>query len=81
MTEGGVPTVFTIHNIAYRGLFSTGVFPDLALPAEFFSIDGVELLTGRCLFIEGWIVLRGPANHGQPDLCLRNPDPGFRLGA
>ena len=40
--ETRVPTVFTIHNLAYRGLFPAAVFPDLALPGGFFSIDGVE---------------------------------------
>jgi starch synthase len=44
--DGWVPTVFTIHNIAYRGLFPAAVFPELALPPEFFSIDGVEFFGG-----------------------------------
>ena len=29
---------------------------------------------------QGRAVLRRPADDGQPDLCARNPDPGFRLG-
>jgi starch synthase len=40
--NGPVPTLFTIHNIAYRGVFPRGLFPELALPPEFFSVDGVE---------------------------------------
>src|SRR5215469_14889492 len=40
--EGRVPTVFTVHNLAYRGPFPGAVLPELALPTEFFSIDGVE---------------------------------------
>jgi starch synthase len=39
---GPIPTVFTVHNLAYQGLFSAALFPELALPPEFFSIDGVE---------------------------------------
>jgi starch synthase len=39
---GHIPTVFTIHNLAYQGLFSAALFPELALPPGFFSIDGVE---------------------------------------
>src|SRR5216683_3149769 len=39
---GRTPTVFTIHNLAYQGLFSAALFPELALPPGFFSIDGVE---------------------------------------
>lgn len=39
---GRVSTVFTVHNLAYRGLFAGSVFPELGLPAGFFSVDGVE---------------------------------------
>src|SRR5438876_8443437 len=49
--EGHVPTVFTIHNLAYRGLFPAALFPELALPPEFFSIDGVEFF-GMLSFIK-----------------------------
>ena len=37
-----IPTVFTVHNLAYQGLFSAALFPELALPPGFLSIDGVE---------------------------------------
>src|SRR6266404_91386 len=37
-----IPSVFTVHNLAYQGLFSAALFPELALPPGFFSIDGVE---------------------------------------
>ena len=49
--EGRVPTVFTVHNLAYRGPFPGAVFPELALPTEFFSIDGVEFF-GMVSFIK-----------------------------
>ena len=35
-------SVFTIHNLAYQGLFGAWAFADLGLPAEAFSIDGLE---------------------------------------
>jgi starch synthase len=41
-----MPSVFTVHNLAYQGFFPAGVFPDLALPPGFFSIDGVEFYGG-----------------------------------
>ncbi len=41
-----VPSVFTVHNLAYQGFFPAGLFPDLALPASFLSIDGVEFYGG-----------------------------------
>jgi starch synthase len=34
--------VFTIHNLAYQGLFPRGVFPELGLPAETWGLQGVE---------------------------------------
>jgi starch synthase len=39
-------SVFTVHNLAYQGFFGAGTFAELALPPEFFSIDGVEFYGG-----------------------------------
>ena len=41
-----VPSVFTVHNLAYQGFFPAALFPELALPAAFFAIDGVEFYGG-----------------------------------
>jgi starch synthase len=37
-----VPTVMTVHNLAYQGIFPPPTLPRLGLPAESFSIQGVE---------------------------------------
>ena len=37
-----VPTVVTIHNLAFQGQFPASVFPALGLPDHFFHIDGLE---------------------------------------
>ena len=37
-----VPSVVTVHNLAFQGAFDARVFPALGLPARAFSIDGVE---------------------------------------
>jgi starch synthase len=37
-----VPTVLTIHNIAYQGLFARERMPLLGIPGQAFHIDGVE---------------------------------------
>jgi starch synthase len=36
------PCVMTIHNIAYQGIFPSSVMPELNLPWELFTYDGVE---------------------------------------
>jgi len=43
--------VFTIHNLAYQGLFSRGVFAELGLPAEAWALHGVEF-HGQLSFIK-----------------------------
>jgi len=37
-----VPCVFTVHNLAYQGIFSADVFGDLGLPPSAFQVDGLE---------------------------------------
>ncbi len=46
-----VSTVLTIHNLAYRGVFPAAIFPELALPPELFSVDGVEFY-GQVSFLK-----------------------------
>lgn len=45
-------TVFTIHNMAYQGLFSRDVFAMLDLPESLWQIDGVEFY-GMMSFMKG----------------------------
>ncbi len=35
-------SVFTIHNLAYQGIFPDSLFPQLGLPDYLFGIDGIE---------------------------------------
>lgn len=37
-----VRSLFTIHNLAYQGNFPSEVFPELGLPANFYSMYGLE---------------------------------------
>jgi starch synthase len=37
-----VPSVLTVHNMAFQGQFPPETFPSLGLPPEAFSIEGVE---------------------------------------
>ncbi|MGD8616481.1 MAG: glycogen synthase GlgA [Gammaproteobacteria bacterium] len=48
-------TLFTIHNLAYQGLFSHAQLRALGLPPAWWSIDGLEF-HGRLSFIKGGLV-------------------------
>ncbi|MDB5641113.1 MAG: glgA [Hyphomicrobiales bacterium] len=37
-----IPTVFTIHNLAYQGLFPASALGRLGIPGEAFNVNGVE---------------------------------------
>jgi starch synthase len=39
---GQARTVFTIHNLAYQGMFRKGVMEDLGLPWDLFTTEGLE---------------------------------------
>lgn len=37
-----IPTVLTVHNLAFQGQFGADIFEGLALPPEAFTMDGLE---------------------------------------
>jgi starch synthase len=43
---GAVPSIVTIHNIAFPGWFAPEIFPHLQLPPRAFAIEGVEYYNG-----------------------------------
>lgn len=45
------PSVFTVHNLAYQGLFAPGDFPVLGLPASIWASHGIEY-HGRISFMK-----------------------------
>lgn len=75
---GRRPAVFTIHNIAYQGLFPPDVLPALGLGWDLFSIEAMEFW-GRISLLKGGInfadrlttVSRGYARE------IMTPDCGF----
>jgi starch synthase len=42
----GVPSVLTIHNLAFQGQFAASIFGGLELPPHAFALDGVEYYGG-----------------------------------
>jgi len=51
---GGIPSVLTIHNLAYQGLFDPDWLPRLDLPRELLTVDRLEYW-GRISFLKGGI--------------------------
>jgi starch synthase len=49
-----VPTLLTIHNLAYQGLFPAQRLSELDIPSEAFNIDGVEF-HGKISFLKAGI--------------------------
>ncbi|KAA0012726.1 glycogen synthase GlgA [Billgrantia pellis] len=50
-----VPSVFTIHNLAYQGLFDASRLEPLGIPPDAFHIEGVEYY-GKLSFMKAGIV-------------------------
>jgi starch synthase len=51
---GGVPCVFTIHNLAFQGVFGTSALPALGLGPELLDINALEYW-GHISFLKGGI--------------------------
>jgi starch synthase len=77
--QGHVPTVFTVHNLAYRGSFPGAIFPELALPPEFFSIDGVEFF-GMVSFIKAGLFYADRLTTVSPTYEREIQTPAFGWG-
>ena len=43
---GDLPSVVTVHNLAFQGQFPASIFPELGLPPEAMALDGVEYYGG-----------------------------------
>jgi starch synthase len=50
-----VPTVLTIHNLAYQGLFDPGTLARIGAPESAFTIDGMEFY-GKASFLKAGLV-------------------------
>ena len=54
-TLGGIPSVFTIHNLAYQGLFESDWLPRLDLGWDQFGVDRLEFY-GNISFLKGGLI-------------------------
>ncbi len=78
---GNALAVFTIHNLAFQGIFEARDFPLLGIPWPYFTIDGLEFY-GRANLMKGAIVLSDGASTVSPGYASEvreDPELGFGL--
>lgn len=74
-----VPSVVTIHNMAFQGFFDSTVFPNLGLPAEAWSIEGVESY-GGVGFLKAGLQLADLVTTVSPSYAAEVRLPEFGMG-
>lgn len=72
-------TLFTIHNLAYQGLFPAETFRRLELPPELWSMHGLEYY-GQLSFIKGGIAFADMLNTVSPQYAQEICTPAFGCG-
>jgi starch synthase len=72
-------TVFTIHNLAYQGVFPYERFLKLHLPSRFWSSEALEFY-GQFSFIKGGLVFSDRINTVSPTYAKEIQSPEFGYG-
>lgn len=73
-----MPTVMTIHNIAFQGQFGASVFPELALPPDAFSTEFVEYY-GDVGFLKGGLQTASAITTVSPSYAQEILTPEFGM--
>ncbi len=71
--------VFTIHNLAFQGLFDVGELPALDLDQDLFTIDGLEFW-GRASALKGGIVFSDRVTTVSPSYARETCDTEMGFG-
>jgi starch synthase len=72
-------TIFTIHNIAFQGLFPESTFQRTNLPEELFNKDGLEYY-GQVNFLKGGIMFADRVTTVSPRYAKEIQTPEFGCG-
>jgi starch synthase len=76
---GTVPAVFTIHNLAYQGIFDASWLPRLGLGWELMNIDALEFW-GRISYLKGGIMFSRSITTVSPTYAREIQTPAFGFG-
>ncbi|OWV89558.1 glycogen synthase [Rhizobium sp. R635] len=74
-----LPSVLTIHNIAFQGQFGPEIFPGLRLPAHAFAVDGIEYY-GTIGFLKGGLQTAHAITTVSPSYADEILTPEFGMG-
>jgi len=74
-----IPSVFTVHNLAYQGLFPQETFITLGLPTELWSYSALEF-HNQMSFIKGGLVFADRITTVSPQYALEIQDKKFGYG-
>lgn len=79
--EGGqrIPSVMTIHNMAFQGHYGADLFPALALPPQAFAMDGVEY-HGGIGFLKAGLEAASAITTVSPTYAREIRSPEFGMG-
>ncbi|MCH8497598.1 MAG: glycogen synthase GlgA [Marinobacter sp.] len=72
-------TLFTIHNLAYQGVFDASTFWQLGLPPPLWHMDGLEFY-GQLAFIKGGIMFADQLSTVSPRYSEEIQQPQFGWG-
>ena len=77
-TLGATPTILTVHNVAYQGVFDASWLPRLGLGWELMRVDALEFW-GRISFLKGGIVFSRLVTTVSPRYAteIQTPEYGF----
>ncbi len=76
---GGVPTVFTIHNLAFQGLFAPDILRWIGLGPELFRVDALEFW-GRVSYLKGGVAYSRKITTVSPRYAREILTPEFGFG-
>ena len=79
LRENAPHTIFTIHNMAYQGLFERPVFDALDLPESLWSIDGLEFY-GLMSFMKAGLIFSDHITTVSPTYAKEICDAEFGYG-
>ena len=76
---GGVPSVFTIHNLAFQGLFPATVLPQIGLGSEMLHLDAMEYW-GQVSFLKAGINFSEKVTTVSPTYSREILTPAYGFG-